>query len=363
MRLEGTATKTASDLGRSKTLATRPQYPQQSYYELLGVTRSASRGELRAAYLRRVDEARANASDFTRQSKLLNEAYEVLLNEHRRAAYDRYLTEPVTNEPRPAEATTLGEPRTTSRRPEPAPDTRWSSPGTRPSGSDAADEVHGFDFAMSRTPPPSNRSSFLDLINRFQMRKYRIGRKRRRPVTKLIVATLVVVGVVALIIYAVDRHKADDAKRAADYSAGLAGIEQSARASQVDCYVALNGSGTTEQAVTHTHYPCTGVPLSSSGVGDPYSIIITVKGLSSVAADQYRIWLFCTHGDITDSAASYSFSGGPGIDLRVFLGGIAGQVVDGPPKPIDCAVRDSNGSNIRTVHIVMGLDPRRQFAG
>jgi hypothetical protein len=198
-------------------------------------------------------------------------------------------------------------------------------------------------------------------MSSFQMRKYRIGRRRRRPNIKLIAAVLVV-AVISLIIYAVNRHKASDAKQAADYADGLASIEQLVRASQVDCYVTLTGSGTTEEAVTHKHYPCTGVPLSSSGAGDPYSTIITVTGVSTVAADQYGIWLFCTQGDITDSAASYSFSSGSGIDLRVFLAGIAGQMVDGPPRPIDCAIRDSNGSNIRTMHIAMRLNPGLQFA-
>jgi hypothetical protein len=342
-------------------LTTPPKYPRQSYYDLLGVSPTAGRGELRAAYLRRMDQARANGSDFAPQSKLLNEAYEVLLREPGRAAYDRYLAEPATNEPQPAQATPPGEPRTTSHRPEPAPDARLSHSGTRPSGHDAARETRGFDFAMSRTPSPSSSSSFLDLINSFQRRKYRIGRKRRRPGKSALIAAALAVVVVGLITYAVSRHKANEARQAADHAAGLAAIEQSARASQVDCYVALTGSGATEEAATHKHYPCTGVPLSSSGVGDSYSTVITVKGVSTVAADQYGIWLFCTEGDITTGVASYSFSSGPGVDLRVFLSGTAGQIVDGPPRPIDCAVRDSNSTNIRTTHIVMKLDPRHRF--
>jgi curved DNA-binding protein CbpA len=180
-------------------LATRPQYPQQSYYDLLGVAPSASRGELRAAYLHRMDQARANGSAFPRQSKFLNEAYEVLLDEQRRAAYDRYLAEPVTNEPRPAEAAPPGEPRTASRRPEPASDIRRSNPGTRPSGRDSADDGYSFDFAMSRTPSSSNSSSFLDLINSFQMRKYRIGRRRSRARSRIIAFTPAIIVTILII--------------------------------------------------------------------------------------------------------------------------------------------------------------------
>ena len=359
-------------------MTAKAHYPEESYYDLLGVSPTAGRGEIRAAYLRSVEEARAGGSGSSRRLKLLHGAYEVLVDERRRVAYNTYLLQPAASESTAAP----DDPPVQAQRAE-QPDglvsgvyvgdfatPRVSGP-PRPKRPDAVTldddgyptkQDRGFEFAMSRTAPSASDSFTLDFVDSFRRRKYRVGRRRHRPVRNAILLLALVLVVVLLIIYAVNRHKADEAERAANYAAGLAVIEQSVRASQVGCYVALTGSGSTEQAVTHKHYPCTGVPLSGSGVGDSYSTVITVTGLSSVAADQYGIWLFCSQENTIIAASSYNFSSGPGIDLRVFLSGTAGQVVDGPPQPIDCAIRDSNGANIQTTHIVMKLDPRHRFA-
>ncbi len=64
----------------------------QDYYAVLGVTPTASDGEIRRAYLRlaRHYHPDLNHGVQDRQIKLLNEAYEVLRDPRKRAAYDAH---------------------------------------------------------------------------------------------------------------------------------------------------------------------------------------------------------------------------------------------------------------------------------
>jgi len=66
---------------------------KRDYYEVLGIARSATRNEVRKAFLRLarrhhpdVGSGQGDEPDFIE----INEAYEVLINPRKRAAYDRY---------------------------------------------------------------------------------------------------------------------------------------------------------------------------------------------------------------------------------------------------------------------------------
>ena len=66
---------------------------QRDYYEVLGVSRSATQEELKAAFRRLAREYHPDvndSSDAEERFKEINEAFAVLSDEQRRAAYDRY---------------------------------------------------------------------------------------------------------------------------------------------------------------------------------------------------------------------------------------------------------------------------------
>ena len=65
------------------------QYPPSSYYDVLGITESATRAEVRESYLELVGHRRAVG--FASDQALLNEAFEVLMDNRERAVYDEYL--------------------------------------------------------------------------------------------------------------------------------------------------------------------------------------------------------------------------------------------------------------------------------
>jgi len=69
----------------------------KNYYELLGITRSASPDEIRAAYFDRVNryavQMNASSRDFDYHSQQVVKAYEVLCDPDRRADYDSTLTD------------------------------------------------------------------------------------------------------------------------------------------------------------------------------------------------------------------------------------------------------------------------------
>jgi Mce-associated membrane protein len=65
--------------------------PATSWYDVLGVDRDASTGQVQKAWRRRTDKAGPGSPEFAR----LNEAAEVLLDPGKRAAYDATLPQPV----------------------------------------------------------------------------------------------------------------------------------------------------------------------------------------------------------------------------------------------------------------------------
>ena len=78
--------------------AMAPQAPNITYYERLGVSRSADADSLRQAFRRlskavHPDTTRLPASDAARQFRLLREAYEQLADPRRRRLYDAALRE------------------------------------------------------------------------------------------------------------------------------------------------------------------------------------------------------------------------------------------------------------------------------
>jgi molecular chaperone DnaJ len=66
---------------------------ERDYYEVLGISRSASKDEIKSAFRRLARQYHPDVSDATdaeERFKEINEAYAVLSDDERRAAYDRY---------------------------------------------------------------------------------------------------------------------------------------------------------------------------------------------------------------------------------------------------------------------------------
>ncbi|HKH05452.1 MAG TPA: J domain-containing protein [Acidimicrobiales bacterium] len=66
----------------------------QTYYDVLGVARTATADQLRAAYRSRARENHPDAGGDPDQMRQLNAAWRVLRDPARRAAYDRHLAHP-----------------------------------------------------------------------------------------------------------------------------------------------------------------------------------------------------------------------------------------------------------------------------
>ena len=77
--------------------------PPVDYYELLQVNEDADPGTIKAAYRRLVREYHPDISGDNRRMRLLNEAYQVLMDPARRAAYDRSRRERTTSTSAPPE--------------------------------------------------------------------------------------------------------------------------------------------------------------------------------------------------------------------------------------------------------------------
>lgn len=91
------------------------EQPPQTHYDTLGVRPTATRGQIRLAYLKRKEEIRSLAGGAT-QARRIDEAFEVLLKESEREAYDYYLAKQSRERPevavqddsqRPARASTV----------------------------------------------------------------------------------------------------------------------------------------------------------------------------------------------------------------------------------------------------------------
>lgn len=72
-------------------MTAEPKYPPESYYDVLGVPATATRGEIRWAYLRKIKGAGPDEATSEYWTGIVNGAYEVLLDKSRRAEYDAYL--------------------------------------------------------------------------------------------------------------------------------------------------------------------------------------------------------------------------------------------------------------------------------
>jgi hypothetical protein len=86
------------------------------YYALLGVDRSASRGDIKSAYRALAKTLHPDIGGTASEFHALNEAYEALTDPARRAAYDRSLYRPAPTQRQPGKRRAGG---------------RWSPPGRR----------------------------------------------------------------------------------------------------------------------------------------------------------------------------------------------------------------------------------------
>lgn len=110
---------------RGRFDANRTQVPTGDHYTTLGIPQSATRGEIRWAYLRRLKQISPGTTESVEGAEQIHLAYEVLLDESRRNSYDEYLANPQSS--KSSDFSSTAPSRGSAARPPPPVDTETTS--------------------------------------------------------------------------------------------------------------------------------------------------------------------------------------------------------------------------------------------
>lgn len=184
----------------------------------------------------------------------------------------------------------------------------------------------------------------------------RPGGRTWKILQSIMVALLVVLGISVAVYMVVQLKAKSDALRDTN---GRMLVEEQAKGGNRDCYVVAAGGGTAQESVNNgKRYSCDAVPVASKGVGDPYWIVVTIKGVNTEDAHRNGVLLTCRE-NVMKGGSSTDLVSNQAPELRAVVGGLAGGSGDAP-SPLACAI-SSGATVLRSFTVTLKQDPSQRF--